>query len=81
MSLFKGSYLRVLSPKTTDGRTPMIGADGKVVLKEQHLPISAKRDLEIQNKDLPEILKKKIEIVNGDEEFETATTVKEKPKK
>jgi len=66
MSFFTGSYLRVLSPRTTNGLSPQIGPDGKLVYREDHLPLSAKKHLENQNKKLPEILRKTIEVVGGD---------------
>lgn len=66
MSLFPGKYLRVLSPRTVDGITPQMEND-KLVFKEDHLPLSAKAFLEKQNENLPEILKKRIEIVGGEE--------------
>lgn len=75
MSLFKGSYLRVLSPKTTDGRTPMLDNEGRIVYAETPLPVTAKRDLELQNKDLPDILKKKIELVTVTSTNEGVTNV------
>lgn len=66
MSLFKGNYLRVLTPCTTNGTSPMLDKKGQLVYKETLLPVSAKRDLEEQNKILPEILRKKIELISGD---------------
>jgi len=66
MSFFTGTYLRVLSPRTTNGLSPEIGQDGKIVFREDHLPLSAKRYLESQNKKLPDILKKTIEVVGGE---------------
>lgn len=66
MSLFKGSYLRVLSPRTTDGQTPQM-QDDRLVYKEDHLPLTAKPHLEKQNAVLPAILRKKIEVVNPED--------------
>jgi hypothetical protein len=60
---FKGNYLRVLTPKTVDGNRPMIGYDGRVVYREDMLPLSAKRAIESRNAQLPDHLKKKIEVV------------------
>lgn len=65
MSLFKGEYLRVLSPVTTDGTTPKIGHDGRMIYKEDHLPVTALKMLEKKNLKLPEHLRKKIELVPG----------------
>jgi hypothetical protein len=64
-SLFKGDYLRVLSPRTQDGLNPIMDGDDRRLWKETHLPLSARRELELQNKYLPDILKKKIEIVSS----------------
>lgn len=64
--LFKGNYLRVSTPRTTDGVTPEM-KDGRLVYKEDFLPLSALKDLNEQNLKLPEILKKKIEEVRNDE--------------
>lgn len=62
--MLKGSYLRVLSPKTINGVIPVIGEDGRVAFREDHLPLSAKRAMEAQNGFLPESLRKKIEVVH-----------------
>lgn len=71
MSYFKGSYLRVLSPRTTDGITPQMQND-RLVYKEDFLPLSAKSHLEKQNEVLPDILKKKIEVIKSDEPGKTS---------
>jgi hypothetical protein len=63
MSLFKGEYLRVMSPVTVDGMVPKIGTDGRQVYKEDHLPVSAKKGLERRNLKYPPHLRKTIEIV------------------
>lgn len=75
MSLFKGSYLRVLTPCTTDGTSPMMDEDGRIVKKETFLPVSAKRDLDIQNKYLPDILKKTIQLVTEEQATKDTKTV------
>jgi hypothetical protein len=80
MSLFKGKYLRVSTPCTTDGASPKLDEEGKLEMKETFLPVSAKKDLELQNKILPEILRKKIEIVTDDEPV-TSKDVKNTVKK
>lgn len=64
--VFNGNYLRVSTPRTTDGVTPQM-VDGRLVYKEDFLPLSALKDLNEQNLKLPEILKKKIEVVKNDE--------------
>lgn len=63
MSLFKGDYLRVLSPITTNGMIPKMGSDGRVLMREDHLPVTARKKLEQKNLKLPEHLRKKIELV------------------
>lgn len=65
--VFKGNYLRVSTPRTTDGVTPLMEND-RLVYKEDFLPLSALKDLNEQNLKLPEILKKKIEVVKNDEQ-------------
>src|SRR5687767_3264498 len=61
----QGSYLRVLTPRVTNGTNLQIGADGRIDYKEAHLPISAKRKMEEYNRKLPNHLKKVIEVVHG----------------
>lgn len=46
---FKGSYLRVITPKTTNGIIPLI-IDGKVQEKESFLPMSARKMIEAKNR-------------------------------
>jgi len=62
---FKGDYLRVLSPRTSDGVNVMFDEDERRVYKEDFLPLSAKKDLELQNEKLPDQLKKKIMVVSS----------------
>ena len=64
--VFTGSYLRVNTPRTIDGATPLL-VDGVLQYKEDFLPLSARQFLEEQNKNLPEILRKKIEVVKPNE--------------
>lgn len=61
---FKGEYLRVLTPLTTDGVSPLTEND-KIVFREDHLPMTAKKNLEAKNINLPNHLKKKIEVVSN----------------
>jgi len=65
--VYTGNYLRVLTPRTVDGVTPEMEND-RLVLKEAFMPLTALRELEEQNKRLPEILRKRIEIVTDDED-------------
>lgn len=62
--MLKAPYLRVSSPKTINGVIPVIGDDGRVAFREDHLPLTAKKALESQNAFLPESLRKKIEVVH-----------------
>lgn len=63
MSFFKGDYLRVMSPVTTNGMVNQFGPDGRPLYKEDHLPVTARKALEKRNLKLPENLRKKIELV------------------
>lgn len=65
----QGSYLRVLSPRTTNGNNLMTDGD-RVLYKEEHLPLTAKKYLELQNQSLPAHLKKRIEVVQGNTQTE-----------
>jgi hypothetical protein len=62
------NHLKVLTPITTDGITPILVND-VIQYSEAFLPITAKPYLERKNEKLPPILKKKIFIVdaNGNE--------------
>lgn len=64
----QGSYLRVLSPRTTNGNNVLVDESTRTVkYREDHLPLSARRFLELYNKNLPQHLRKIIEVVKGDE--------------
>lgn len=80
--IFQGNYLRVLSPRTSDGTT-VITEDGQVVYKETHLPLTAKSALETANKFLPPHLRKVIEVVTNTNkiDFETEAQVSDLEKK
>lgn len=65
MSNFKGDYLRVLTPLTTNGSNIRHNADGQVMYKESHLPITAQKQLEKKNKKRPVHLRHKIELVSA----------------
>ena len=64
MSYFEGPYLRVLTPVTSNGTNLVYRADGSVQYKEQHMPLSSRKNLEAKNRSLPEHLRHKIEIVD-----------------
>ena len=43
---FKGQYLRITEPVTSNGMLPIIGMDGRQVTKETFLPLTAKKAME-----------------------------------
>lgn len=61
MSYFKGAYLQVTTPQTIDGMNLAYDANGKVVTKISHLPLSARKALEKKNAKMKEHLRHKIE--------------------
>lgn len=63
---FTSSYLRVVSPVTEDGNRPRI-VNGQQVFKETALPLSAKKMLLEQNRNLPQHLRKIIEEVHNND--------------
>lgn len=63
---FTNSYLRVVTPVTEDGNRPRI-INGQQVFKETALPLSAKKHLIEQNRNLPVHLRKTIEEVHNNE--------------
>lgn len=77
MSFFNEPYLRVLTPRTTNGMYPKMGPDGRQEMKETHLPLSARPMLEGHNRKLPDALKKKIEVVNPVPAFNGYQTIQE----
>jgi hypothetical protein len=64
---FKDSYLRVVTPVTEDGNRPRI-VNGQQVFKETALPLSAKKHLMAQNRELPVHLRKIIEEVHNNQD-------------
>lgn len=64
MSQFKGDYLRVQTPITSDGVSPVVEND-RIKYREDHLPITARKMLEQKNGRLPTGLRKKIELVSN----------------
>lgn len=64
---FDGKYLRILTPRTTNGIVPMTDEETDVViLKETHAPLSAKRYYEQQNEVLPKHLRHRITEIDTD---------------
>lgn len=78
---FTGPYLRVTSPKTTNGLIPLI-RNGQQVKREDFLPISARKQLEAKNRRLQKNgnnhLVMEIEVVG--EQSEAQQTTKRKTK-
>lgn len=60
---FKGPYLRVKTPITTNGISPLTDG-GAIKYREDHLPLSAKKALEAKNAKRQPHLKMIIEEVN-----------------
>lgn len=69
---FTSSYLRVVTPVTEDGNRPRI-VNGVQVFKETALPLSAKKMLMEQNRNLPVHLRKTIEEVHNNDEQPVVT--------
>lgn len=66
---FTGPYLRVTTPKTTNGLIPLL-RQGQQVVREDFLPLSARKALESKNNRLIKSgnshLVAEIEVVGGD---------------
>lgn len=80
---FTNSYLRVVTPVTDDGNRPRI-VNGMPVYKETALPLSAKKHLIEQNRNLPQHLRKTIEEVHNNDVqpvVTNATAIKEVPER
>lgn len=73
MQFFTEGYLRVISPMTIDGSHPRFDERGQIMYKETELPLTAKRHLDRQNRNLPDHLKKKIEVIKPGEDAKTIT--------
>lgn len=67
--LFGGKpYLRVLTPQTTDGTNLRYDeSNERVIKKETHLPLTARKFLEAENENLPVQLRHIITEVDGSE--------------
>jgi len=63
MSHFKGPYLRVLTPRTTDGKSLKYDSNLQVIYKESHFELSARTALEKENLVRPIQLRHIIETV------------------
>jgi hypothetical protein len=85
MSYFKGRYLRVTTPITTNGISPLL-VNGVVQTEETFLPLSARKELEKKNRRLMKSaphLVMKIEVVGGEPAVqpEPQASVAKKPAK
>ena len=81
MQKFKGDFLSVRTPKTTDGILPKI-VDGKQQYKTTSLPMTAKKHLERINKKLPDHLKMTWEVMRNEPVAVIASKeIKESPKR
>jgi hypothetical protein len=67
MSNFRDEYLRILTPRTTDGVNLRYGPDKQPTYKESHAPITALKAFEKENAIRPDQLKHIIERVGGPE--------------
>lgn len=65
MSNFQGEYLRIRTPVTIDGKNIKYDLEGKVIYKETHLPLTARKSMEMENLKLPTHLRHKIELAGG----------------
>jgi hypothetical protein len=66
MDFLNSDHLRVVTPVTTNGVQPKLDDRGTQVYKETLLPLSAKKALMEQNNNLPNHLKKTIELVSNE---------------
>lgn len=66
MSNFKGAYLRIETPRTTDGINLKMGPDLRPIFKETHVPLTALKQFEKENIGRPEHLKHRITKVDPD---------------
>ena len=64
---FKGKYLRVTTPVTTNGLIQKLDERGQALTEETFLPLTAQKDLEKNNRHLERTgaphLKAKVEVV------------------
>lgn len=70
------SYLRVLTPQTIDGVNLAYDEDKKPIFKETHLPLTAKKYLEIENENRPQQIKHTLEVVDVKKEVKLDKTPK-----
>lgn len=75
LPLGQKGYLRVTTPQTTNGSEIKYTDDGRKVTKETHLPLTARKHLELENEGLPPHLRHTLEEVSD----EAPAKVKGKP--
>lgn len=61
MSYFKGAYLQVTTPVTSDGLNLVYDENKQPKVKIHHLPVTARKHIEKKNAKLPPQLRMKIE--------------------
>lgn len=68
LQVFKGAYLRITTPETTNGIIPATDEKGQVKTRETFLPLSARKHMERENARLEKSghkhLVHKIEVVS-----------------
>jgi hypothetical protein len=67
LPLGQKGYLRVMTPQTIDGTNLKYDAKNRVVEREDHLPLTARKHLERENDQLPAQLRHRIEEVSNEE--------------
>lgn len=70
MDFLNQDQIEVTSPVTIDGTHPKYDSGGKLMYKKTLLPITAKKHIERQNQNLPDHLKKKIEVLKWEQPVE-----------
>jgi hypothetical protein len=68
MYFLNGDHIRVVTPITVNGVIPKLDEHGMQAYKETFLPLTAKKFIEEQNLNLPNHLKKIIEIISDKDE-------------
>lgn len=68
MIFLNGDHIRVVTPITIDGVIPKLDEQGTQAYKETFLPLTAKKFIEEQNINLPNHLKKIIEVISDKDE-------------
>lgn len=76
---FKGDYLRVRTPITTDGQILKLDSNGQVQYREDQFDIAARKMLEAKNAKLPESLRRQIEVVSASQPIKPKRAVPAPP--